>query len=157
MGLWRRRKVPSSDPDFFSLLTANVDLLIKTLKGRCDWMAVLPKEVFIDAFGEIFIRFSSCYCYQLVPNNISAAQLQKSWLNHCVWLDLEAAECRNGSRDWTVAVVFDALQGTWRSDVLAEVVGGVCRQSEVAIDQWHEGERLLQALELHVLPSKTEL
>lgn len=43
LGLWRRRKVPPSDPDFFSLLTANSDLLIKILKRRCEWMALLPK------------------------------------------------------------------------------------------------------------------
>lgn len=32
-------------------------------------------------------------------------------------------------------MVFDAFQGTRRGDVLAEVVGGVSGQSEVAVDQ----------------------
>lgn len=34
---------------------------------------------------------------------------------------------------------------------MAEVVAGIRGQSEVAIDQGHEGQRLLQALELHLL------
>ena len=40
---------------------------------------------------------------------------------------------QNDSRDRPVAMVFDPLQKTWRSDVLTEVVAGVCGQSEVAV------------------------
>lgn len=47
-------------------------------------------------------------------------------------------KCDKASRDWTVTVVFDALQDARGSGVVAEVVGGVCRQSEVAIHQRHQ-------------------
>lgn len=50
-----------------------------------------------------------------------------------------------------MTVVFDGFQDAGRSGVVAEVVAGVCGQSEVAIHQGHEGQRLLRALELHFL------
>lgn len=53
-------------------------------------------------------------------------------------------------------MVFDALQDTRGSGVVAEVVGGVCRQSEVAIHQRHEGQRFPEALELHFLPLENQ-
>lgn len=43
--------------------------------------------------------------------------------------------CLDDSRDWAVTVVFNALQNTWRSNVLTEVVGSVCGKSEVAVNK----------------------
>lgn len=50
-----------------------------------------------------------------------------------------------------MTAVFDDFQDAGRSGVVAEVVAGVCGQSEVAIHQGHEGQRRLRALELYFL------
>lgn len=41
-------------------------------------------------------------------------------------------------RDWAMTVMFYTLQDTWGSNVLAEVVAGVCGQPEVAINKRHK-------------------
>lgn len=50
-----------------------------------------------------------------------------------------------------MTVVAEALHNTWRSDVLAEEMAGVCGESEVAVNKRHERERLFQTLELGFL------
>lgn len=59
-----------------------------------------------------------------------------------------------GSRDRAVTVVFDALEKTWRGDVLTEVVAGVSGESEVTINKRHKGESFFKTLELDFLSCK---
>lgn len=54
-------------------------------------------------------------------------------------------------RDGPVAVTVDVLQQTRRSHFRAEVVTGVRGESEVVVDERHEGQSHSQRLKLHFL------